>query len=61
MFFRKKEYDFNYKSTISNVKIRHNTCKSLANSDKEKNFRTFEFSILTNQIEWTIFTCVIRE
>ena len=38
MFFVKIEYHFNYKSTISNVKIRHNTCKSLPNQPMGKNF-----------------------
>ena len=41
MFFRKIEYHFNYKSSISNVKIRHNTSKSLPNQPMGKNFNIF--------------------
>lgn len=28
MYFRKIEFHFNYKSSISNVKIKHKPCKS---------------------------------
>ncbi len=41
MYFRKIEFHFNYKSSISNVKIKHKRCKSFPNWLIEKNFNIF--------------------
>lgn len=39
MYFRKIEFHFNYKSSISNVKIKHKPCKSFPIWLIEKNFQ----------------------
>ena len=36
MYFRKIEFHFNYKSSISNVKLKHNTHKTSANGLNRK-------------------------
>ena len=41
MYFRKIEFHFNYKSSISNVKIKHKRCKSFPIWLIEKNFNKF--------------------